>query len=384
MNNTITVIDIEESGISLVTGYYLNGKEYILSARHSSPLALDPETHFFDAKQVKETLLERRNKRRESLSGGHFGATILLLPSEGFLSIDSKNGTTFVAGDRISILDYNSCNLRIRKRCENNAGASIVSVIPFLFYADRTKYKTFPLGAKARELGIDSDVHRISHTRDTYYKNRMAQVGTKPYLTFFSSYARTNYRNSINCPESYLNLDISEKECVLTYVDKGRLRMTAPINNGGLGIDYFAYSASQELKISKEYSRELLETFGFSDLDGFPYQSDDPFTVPERKKAFVKALSPIVEFLQQTKISGIPLILTGEGSKLVGIKEELSHQTGLATNVFSSPVIGAKDPCYLACLGAIHLSSYEYQPTPAEGKNTQQQYDLGKDPLKRE
>ena len=89
MNNTITVIDIEESGISLVTGYYLNGKEYILSARHSSPLALDPETHFFDAKQVKETLLERRNKRRESLSDGHFGATILLLPSEGFFSVDS-------------------------------------------------------------------------------------------------------------------------------------------------------------------------------------------------------------------------------------------------------------------------------------------------------
>lgn len=382
MNNTITVIDIEKSGISLVTGYHFNDKEYILSARHSSPLAVDSQTRFFDRKQLKETLLERMNKTKSSLADGNLGGRILLVSSEGFEALTERNSSTAVAGERVSFQDYASCNLRLRRRCEGEkANYTAVSIVPYSFLADNTSYKSFPSGIKGQLLTVYSDAQRLPSTIYSFFQKRRTEIGRKPYLAFFSAYARTDYRNSTNAPSEYLVLDLNEQECTLSYVSQHRLLRTRPI---GCGIGNIIYDASKKLNISYSHCKELINLFGISGLCGFPYQGNDVFTAEERKEAFSKSLEPISLFLKNTGFTNVPLFLTGEYGNLVGLKEELSKQTGLRTQLFSAPLIGAKDACYLPCIGAIRLSSYSYQPTPAEGSKTQQQYDLGKEPFKRD
>lgn len=383
MDQTITVIEISENGISLLVGYFRNKKPYILSARRSSPLPLDPTTRSLDEQERKGVLLERRNKTKKKLSLGQFGATILLLPSENFSDADSLTTSNPVTYDRITLSDYNSCKLRLPKlRNALRPSSTLVSVVPYLFQADQNTSKDFPRNVKATDFTLFADIHYRANSSYVIYDSLRKEVGRKPYLSFFSAYAAARYRNFINAPESYILVERGERETFVSLIQEKRLKRTTPV--GHYGTYSLSKRAAERLSLSPDKGQELLSLFGYSDLGGFPYQPNYSFSVTEMSSAFKDGLIPLADFLKATELSGLPVFLTGKGSRIPDIDKELSLLTLRDVRLFSSPVIGAKESEYLPCLGALYLSSLPYQPSLESGKKTQQQFELGKEPLKRE
>lgn len=362
MDSIVTTIEFASSGIRLVSGYYFHGKVYVLAALEGDNIPLDADG-LMDTKATEQSLALLLSTAKKSLKND-LGVIISLFPPDGFLVKQGQGRSTTVdPASRITQIDYANCISMINKDVKME-GKKVIYDDPVLFTDDNKRdFQSFPMGIQSDQLNVLADAHLISKDSFLHYEQILQDMGLTVYLNLIAPFSGTVFINSFEAPLSYVALDVEKDHFYMSYVSKKRFLFTENIR---YGISDGVHAASQILKISEKNTNEALNLFGFSDNAGFDYQSDEKKTLKDFSNAFKSGFDPLVKEISRfindhSLLQDTPIVFFGLGSDIELMDKYLSDSLKRPVYIFSAKVIGSRSKVFVDGLGAIKVSSFNYQ-----------------------
>lgn len=355
---TLTVIDLQPSGIRIIHGFEHRGILRVLHSMKSKPIRI--EGGMIDKedaiKTLSEMVAELRKKRKIS-------AVIFLVPPIGFIDkIENYRTATANKDSRLCEQDYTNCATMILKD-GYIAGKKIVYLHPFSFVLDdKQSLPDFPLGRFSQSLKIEAYVHHVDTNVYDHYRQILEACSLVPYMSVITTFSAQSLMEFCSGQKAnYALLNIEEDFTEIGFARNGRLISAEYVD---MGLKTIAKSASEDLEVSPEKALEMLYRFGFAPDGGPHYFTDENKSLNDIDQAFNDGLEPIVrrllDFLKDVPAS-LPIAFYGASTKIHKFVDVLCNKTGRTLHPFFTKVIGARDPDYIASLGAIHLGSIRHQ-----------------------
>ena len=369
MSNLVTVIDFSSSGIRLVAGYYFKGTVYALQALEGDRIPLDGNG-YLDKKKAEESLALLLEEARSKLKND-LGVYIALLPPDGFIVKSGEGKTTTVdPSSRIIQIDYVNCIHQVNKLAKLE-GKHIVYDDPSLFADDNKKdYDTFPLGSMSDQLEVFADAEMVDEESFRHYESILMDLHLDIYMYLVAPFCSVAFLNFFGAPKSYIALDIEKDYCYLSYVSKHRMNDSKIIR---FGLDEAINESGSLLNLSPEMTKDYMKLFGLRAESGFMFITNEGKTLQETSECFKKAFSKLVgyvrEFIKSHDLADeVPLIILGSGGEIEGLDSYFVEELKRDDMVFSAKVIGARNRVFTNCLGALLVSSFNYQSPIQEAR----------------
>ena len=367
MANDVTVIDFSSSGIRVVVGYFFEGKCYVLDAMEGEAIPLDIHG-FLEKKKSEESLHYLLSAVSNKLKRDP-GLVIPLYPADGF-TVKSANGisTTVDPTGQITQVDFTNCSNMIEKEVRQE-GKRFLFDEPTLFLDDsKNRYFDFPLGKISDSLDVMANGILIDDESYKHYRQILLDLNLDIYFELAAPQAATLLFNLFGAPKEYLGVDLEKDYTYFSYVTKGHIKSA---KRSSYGMDNLVASSSEELGLSSERTRELLNLFGLRSKSGFSYMTPDKKTLEDTSSAFRSAFLPLIQeaedFLAETSSTkGVQAIFYGPGSDIENLASTLESGLRIPVSTFLPKVIGARSKVFLNALGAIRASDFPYLPSYSE------------------
>ena len=362
MNRIVTAVELNRTGINLVTGYVFQDKVYVLYADSSEALPLD-ESGYLEKNKASEVLIDMV-KSAETKLNRQLNDFICLFPPENY-QVRYGNIGTVTCAEGISHIDYQNCILMINKECKVE-GESIVYNDPIHFINDTTgKTYEFPLNKKSERLIVETAVHLISTTAFEHYRQIIRDAGINPFVCLVSTFASSYFLSSFKAPNIFYQLEIeNDYSCLSLTRDKHLVNSRIIFNGMNHVYDYVA----KKLSITRERAKQLADMFGLKDEAGFLFATRENLSLKQLSDAFKEGLERILP--KKEEIDSLcnsplaPIILIGVGRKIDGIDKFILDLYQRQTMTFSPKVIGARNEKLIPCLGGIRVSDNTFlEPT---------------------
>ncbi len=363
MNNIVTAIEINPSGIRLVTGYVYQEKVYVMEALIGDSIKVDANG-FMDSKETEESIRVLLSTAKNALKCDLKNFIILLPPDE--FQVKYASTTTVIMQETVQTQDFVNCNNMINKKAKETNLVCIYDDPVFFSTDNSSKSAIFPLGFKAENLSCEVDVHIISKVTFDYYAQIIKNLNIIPHLNLVSSFSLGKYLCSFKAPASFFTLYVDKDTCTLTLMKEKRISFSKVYDASYSQLVEFA---SRKLKITSERMDELIQTFGIMENETYPYRTEEGFNLSDIANAVKNSFSDFESIRNDMNTidpSGlIPVSLFGSIRQIDGLDSALVNFFQRSAQQFSSKVYGARSDEFLPCLGAIRLTSNSYL-TPFE------------------
>lgn len=380
MQKPNAVIEITDSQIRLVCGFVVDNAPTIIYSRtiptedYVKKGEINDYSGLTNALSTFKNIADPEAKLRLSITD----ATIIF-PAIGFEIFQSDKVTNVVSmSSQIQSLDIQNAISLVQKENVPN-GSEILEIVPAAFFLEGNRtYADPPIGEKSSSIAIRAYVHTLPIRVIEDYNRVVESAGIHVKRSVVSSYAITQaIKFSKEPPLNYVLIDMGEDITSFTLVGQH-----FPINSTYIlgGASSLRERVANEFKIDKAKAEELIKRYGASDTkndfypkiievhteDGghYAYSEKDLRTIIEDFmvdyfKHFDTALNLILQSYGEEVKRGLPLVITGGFSKLLGLDRFLKNRYSSFAGIefFSPNYIGLRDPSMSAITGALLLSS---------------------------
>lgn len=376
MEKSIAAIEVTPKSIKLVIGNVIDGNVYVIYAL-TKPLQgvvdshgniIDPNALTANIKSLN-TIVDSSARLKIQVSD-----CILIIPSFG-LEVKLFKQFTAVSSEelKISYFDLKNCYNQ-QKNTLFVEGCSILDIIPQLYdLGNDNKTSRFPLGQLARDLTISGVVHFLPTEMIDSYQNAVEKGGINVKKLYASCFTASELLSSLDLGyRDYFLVDIGSEETTVSLVGGNTVAKCTHIFWGGNDITEkimttfnINYNEAEKCKVLYGLDRRELSFKApicqTEDQDGnvIKHYLDElnPIIKNELDK-FAKSLNETMDALLGKRFSNektLPLFFIGGGSQLLGLVEYIEPKIpNNIVKVVTSRTIGARDPEYINCLGAIY------------------------------
>ena len=400
MEKRLAVIEITNRVVRLIIGDVVNDKPVILYQTSRPVTGLLSRGEIVDYATLIQivsslgSIADQNIKMRFNVKD----ATIIL-PSSG-LSVFQADKTTNVVSSTsiIEKIDIQNVISLVSKE-PIPGGNEIVDIIPDYFITETNKFREPPVGEKSNSLRLKSKVHTLPKRIIEQYKNVFEQAGIRPKRIFVAPYCLIELAKGANeFPKDYFLVDMGAQVSNVSLVGSQSLFASMSFTLGG---DDLINYVAQEMQITNDDARELVELYGINErqlsfkptiataiINGVQvkYTPDDlnriiiDFFVEYYFKQFDVVIEQIVANYSKENLAQLPIVFTGGFSSLHGFdklaKEKFANNQSI--HYLEPDAIGVRGRSYSALVGAL-LASSKYKGTLSDQRARVAQVDRVED-----
>lgn len=360
MNEIVTAIELNASGIRLVSGYVYEGKVYVLQSLVGKSISLD-NNGLMDRRQVEDTLTSLIETAKNTLKCD-LKNYIFLLPPDDYL-VKNSYSSSVTMNEYVAQKDYANCISMLEKLVKVN-NSTIVFDDPVYFVTENgEQVSTFPLNERSENLSVNADVHMISKVSYDYYMEIIKKLGILPYATLVSTFGSCSFLTSFKSPDSFYLIQVENESTYLSLVKNRRLAFSKEY---AVSMNSLYEKTAEKLNMTKEKMEDYITTFGLKSEQSIPILTEEKKTMEEIGNAFRQEFSQFASIkekmdeLEPTR--SLSIIFLGNADRIDGMNAHLSNFFGRDLLLFYPKVLGARNDSLVSCLGGIKITSNSYMP----------------------
>lgn len=360
MNEIVTAIELNASGIRLVSGYVYEGKVYVLQSLVGKSISLD-NNGLMDSRQVEDTLASLIETAKNTLKCD-LKNYIFLLPPDDFL-VKNSSSSSVTMNELIAQKDFANC-ISMLEKLVKVSNSTIVFDAPVYFATENgEQLTTFPLNVQSENLSVNADVHMISKVSYDYYMEIIRKLGILPYATLVSTYGSCSFLTSLKSPDSFYLIQVEGESTYLSLIKNKRLAFSKeyPVSMKSL-----YEKTAEKLNMTKEQIEDYITTFGLKAEQAIPILTEEKKPLEDIVDAFLHEFTQFafikekMDELEPTR--SLSIIFLGSADRIDGMNANLSNYFARALLLFYPKVLGARNDSLVSCLGGIKLTSNSYMP----------------------
>ncbi len=379
MERRLAVIEISNREVRLIIGNVVNDKPIILYQTSRPVTGLLSRGEIVDFQTLTQIISSLANIADANIRlRFHVTDATVILPASG-LSVFSADKTTNVVSSTSIIEKIDIQNvLSLVTKEPIPGGNEIVDIIPDYFITETGKYQEPPVGEKSNFLRLRSKVYTLPERIVSQYKQAIEQAGIRAKRLFVAPYGIIELAKQSNeFPKDYFLVDMGAEVSTISLVGNQSLFGSSSFTLGGDDLINFV---AQEMQISIDSARELVELYGINERElsfkptiassiindvQVNYGPNDlnriiaDFFTNYYFKQFDVVMSQIVNEYARDNISTLPIVFTGGFSSLHGFdkiaKEKFVNNQSI--HYLQPDAIGARSPSLSALVGALLASS---------------------------
>lgn len=384
MEKRLAVIEITNREVRLIIGDVVNDKPVILYQTSRPIPGLISRSEIIDDTTLTQIISSLANiedpKIRMRL---HITDATIILPASGLVVFGADKTTNVVSPTSIiQTIDIQNVISLIEKEAIPG-GNAIVDIIPDCFITETQKFAEPPVGKKSNFLRLRAKVHTLPTRVIEQYKNAIERAGIRAKRIFVAPYGIIELAKQMNeFPKDYFLVDMGAETTTISLVGNQSLFASTSFTLGG---DDLVTFAAQEMQISNDEAREIIELYGINDrelsfkptiaratINDVPvkYSLDDlnriivDFFKDFYFKQFDVVLKQITDAYSKENLSVLPIVFTGGFSSLHGFdklaKEKFANNQSI--HYLTPNAIGVRSPSFSALVGAL-IASSKYKGT---------------------
>jgi len=384
MEKRLAVIEITNREVRLIIGDVVNDKPVILYQTSRPIPGLISRSEIIDDTTLTQIISSLANiedpKIRMRL---HITDATIILPASGLAVFGADKTTNVVSPTSIiQTIDIQNVISLIEKEAIPG-GNAIVDIIPDCFITETQKFAEPPVGKKSNFLRLRAKVHTLPTRVIEQYKNAIERAGIRAKRIFVAPYGIIELAKQMNeFPKDYFLVDMGAETTTISLVGNQSLFASTSFTLGG--DDLITFTA-QEMQISNDEAREIIELYGINDrelsfkptiaraiINDVPvkYSLDDlnriivDFFKDFYFKQFDVVLKQITDAYSKENLSVLPIVFTGGFSSLHGFdklaKEKFANNQSI--HYLTPNAIGVRNPSFSALVGAL-IASSKYKGT---------------------
>ena len=377
----IACFEINGDEVKLLIGFCMGEKPHVLyCGKRALPSGLIEDGVIKDEEGlIKEITSFAHFKVEEQKLEVNLHEICLILPPFGLKIYSTKKMTVLSNVDK-KVTKIDVANVIQQAKNESlPSGEEVVDIIPASFeLSDKSSYANPPLDKVSDFLIANLFIHALPKALSSDYARlanlcdcRVKKASAAPYceaLLFFQDES---------LPKTYLLIDIGGTYTAFTLIADGQVYRSQYILDGGASL---TESLSKRLGVGLEEAEKLKRTFGYVEktsgylpplgkgakegslLEEEFNQKDLNAALEEYFEAYFKKVGGAIGALSEegrTDIREIPIVLTGGGSKLVGLPHFFASYLPSHELFFPSlNYLGADAREFSACLGMVIYASH--------------------------
>lgn len=351
-------IEITSKFVRLVYGYCQDGKVYVLHALETNVSALDGgivtelDTITAAIKGVVNAANETLNIRIKDV--------VLALPPMGLVFCRESSSTTTIGVDNVIVqIDVNNAISQLKKY-KFSDGLRIVDVVPYQYVLDNKEFSPVaPIGKTSQTITVHASIFALEESLVNGYVKAVENAGLVIRQLVVSPYASSLYMASEEeIPSSYYLLNFGSELTTLTQISQNTLIYQNACFK--FGSERITQCLSERFNLTLKEAKMLKEKYGIDRSPSFKVNIYKDLTMDDIAKAIVDSLEPLLGAIKK-QISAwssadhrfLPIVITGGGSKLYGLKTLLERKLELQVVDYTPYSFGARDKSYQNCLGLI-------------------------------
>ena len=380
-NNDIkryTALEISSKSVRLVHGYALDGLVYVLHALESNVNALDAG-FVVESDALTAAIKGVINAANEMLNI-KIREVVLALPPMGLVFMRENAITNTISLDnKIAQIDINNCISQLKKvRLSDNL--KIIDVVPYSYTLENHEnHYDAPIGRTSETLTVHASIYALDRNLVDGYLKVIENAGVKVRQMVVAPFATALYLQDneqvTTTSASYYLLNIGSEITSLTQITHRNL-----ISQSGcfkFGSDRITEYMAERLNLSTKEAKMLKEKYGMDHEPSFKVNVYNGLTIKDISTTIREAVDPLITAIKK-QISTwssndsryLPIVLTGGGTKLNGLKELLEKELQV-TIIDATPYsFGARDKSYQNCLGLIKYAD-KFIPMEADDEFAQ-------------
>lgn len=351
-------LEITSRAVRLVYGYLQDGKVYVLHALETSVKALDGG-FVQDYESLTNAIKGVINAANETLNI-KITNVVLALPSMGLVFCRESSSTTTIGTDNVIVqIDVNNAISQLRKY-KFSEGLKVVDVIPYQYLLDNKEFSPIaPIGKVSQTLTLHASIYALEEELISGYVKAVESSGLKIRQLVVSPYASCLYmENEEDIPSSYYLLNFGSDITTLSQISQNTLiYQNACFKFGSERIDE---CLMEKFNLTLKEAKMLKEKYGIDKSPSFNVNVYKGITMDDIASCITNAIEPLIVALKK-QISTwsnadhryLPIVITGGGSKLFGLKSLLEKKLELQVIDYTPYSFGARDKSYQVCLGLI-------------------------------
>jgi cell division protein FtsA len=361
-NKRYAALEITSKCVRLVYGFVQDEKVYVLHALESSCNALEKGA-VVESDALIAAIKGVVSSASESLGGIKIRDVVMAIPS---LSLDWKleNASTNTIDPlgKIGQMDINNCISQLKK-VKFQEGYKVYDVIPYKYVLDgKENSSESPLGKTAQNLTMYATVYALNEAYVDKFVKVVEQTGLKVKQVTTAPLATSIYLENVDDIQSlsktYYLLNIGGDITTFSKIeDRSIITKNQCI---GFGSDKISQYMSEKLNITFKEATMLKEKYGMDKEPGFKVYvhnnitfSDIDLAIKECLKLLIEKIKQVITNWKESDNKFIPIVLTGGGSRLNGLKELLESELGGNIISYVPYSFGARNQSYQVCLGLI-------------------------------
>ena len=370
-------IEITSDSIKLLIGYEEDKKAVCVFTKEVPISGLVRNGNVVDENGLTEVLKTLHSpiideKKRLSVTVNEVG---FVLPNMYFRALSkSESINTIDTNNEVSRQDITNVITLVKKSTlpPEFDNFQIIDIVPESFILDGgRRFPDPPLKQNSSSLRLDAFIHVLPSDIYTNYINAIQNAGFRTTKVAASAYCNSIYFSSLdNVPSNYLLLDIGAKLTSLSLIGQGKPYQSLCIHFGG---DYLIAAVSAQTGLDYQVAEKLIHDYGYDlrkRVFSRPIYSDSNSGISLAQKdlngILLKEFNDRANLFQDAyktleklgDISGLPVLMTGGGSRLFGIEILLkSILSGKSFYPINPSAIGARNPSYSSLLGMTLLQS---------------------------
>lgn len=354
-------LEIASKAVRLVCGYTQDGLVYVLHALETSANALDAG-QVVESDTLTAAIKSVINTASDNL-GIRIRDVILALPPMGLVFPKERASTNTIGLDnRIVQIDINNCLSQIKK-VKIDDKYKIIDVIPINYVIENGNVLTeAPIGRTSSSLTVNACIYALDRKIVDGYVKVVESCGLKVRQAVVAPFASALYLQ--DCDQikdnvsNYFLLNMGSEITTITQIaNKSTIVQNGCFKFGG---DVITSYISKKLNIPMKDAKMLKEKYGIDKEPSFKVNVYENYTIKDISLAIREAITPVIQSIKK-QISQwssndsryLPIVLTGGGSKLRGLKEILEKEFQVSIIDVRPYSFGARDKCYQNCLGLI-------------------------------
>ena len=305
---------------------------------------------------------------------------VLALPPMGLVFMRENAITNTISLDnKIAQIDINNCISQLKKvRLSDNL--KIIDVVPYSFTLENHEnHYEAPIGRTSQTLTVHASIYALDRNLVDGYLKVIENAGIKVRQMVVSPFATALYLQDneqvTSTSASYYLLNIGSEITSLTQISHRNL-----ISQSGcfkFGSDRITEYMSEKLNLNTKEAKMLKEKYGMDHEPSYRVHVYNNLTIKDISTTIREAVEPLVSAIKKQIATWsssdsryLPVVLTGGGTKLNGLKELLEKELQV-TIIDATPYsFGARDKSYQNCLGLIKYAD-KYIPLEADDEFAQ-------------
>lgn len=373
---TIGAFEITSRAVKFVVGYVLDGEVVVLK-KALVPLEDKAASDgvILDYAQVAKAISIAYKEGTSSLEEP-LKETVIVLPPIGFEVFEHSQTTSVVSTvGKIAKLDIDNVLSQVSK-ARTTDGSAIIDILPDAFILDQGQsFLEPPLGQISNSLMVKAKLHVLPIHLIQSHKKVYNQANIRFDKMVASPYAALEIvKQNKNIPNDFILVDIGAKITTMSLIGMKQLIVSTFEYHG---LDEITEKLMSAFGIDFKNAEQLKEMFGF-DEEEYAFKAPLFSVISQEKKEkrvvtyndFKETLgSALHEYASELAyafkelasqvgegIKRLPLVVVGGGVSFHGLSEMLKEQLEVKEVRLISPTsLGARNPIYTNCLGAILL-----------------------------